>query len=83
MDPAAERSMAGDGAERFLPALGWGPDGSQRLRRVPFDSLLGRRAFLGAQTTTELISSASSFTATRTRFITAFCSREVAIARAV
>ena len=68
-----------EGMERFLPLLRGTLRGCQRLRRVPFDSL-GRRAFLAAQTTTELISSASSFTTTATnRFPTSFCPRRAVI----
>jgi hypothetical protein len=67
------------GAQSFLPLLRGGSPGSQRLRRVPVAAAVGRRAFLGSQTTTELTSSAPIFSTTNSR-TAGVCSREMAIA---
>jgi hypothetical protein len=77
-------SPTGDRAQGFLPVLRGrrGPTGCQRLRRVPFDSLAGRRAFLRAQTTTELTSSAPIFSVTESE-TTRICPPELSIGRAV
>lgn len=89
LDPLVERgdreAPPGARLQRFLPVLGGGLGGSgnrgsrQRLRRVPLLSFLGRRAFLAAQTTTELTSSAPIMPSTSSATATTFCSGAFAI----
>src|SRR5262249_50793140 len=66
----------GERVECFLPVLRGTGHRCQRLRRVPFRiCLLGRRAFLRVQTTTEHLSSAS-ITATTTAIRETCAARE-------
>ena len=72
-------AAGGDDAQRFLPVLGRGSNGYQRLRRVPFVIALGRRAFWGAQAITVLTSTAPIFSVT-SRIEATICSPELSIA---
>ena len=56
------RRAGGHHTQSFLPVFRRDRYGCQRLRRVPLVCLLGRRAFLRCQTTTELLASSASVT---------------------